>query len=96
MVAAGGAMLVEDKIDVAANVRGAGLVLKELLCDSERRDAMRERLEADRPADAATEIARLLLSEPPHPRSRINAQPGQSRSPAKREHEEERGSDGRR
>lgn len=64
LVRAGGAALGTDLIDAVRNLEGLGKALAELLTDPARRRAMRESLERNRPGDAATTIARMLLSPP--------------------------------
>lgn len=61
---AGGAVITEDRIDPEANVREAGETLASLMGDETSRAAMRAKLCARRPPDAAATIAALLLGEP--------------------------------
>ena len=57
LVAAGGAMLIEDRIEAPRNLAGVGPTLQELLVDDLRRQAMREALRSAAPADAAMTVA---------------------------------------
>ena len=61
MVRAGGAILVEDRGDVHANLAEAGPALRSILADTTRLDGMREQLRAGRGPDAAEAIATLLM-----------------------------------
>jgi UDP-N-acetylglucosamine--N-acetylmuramyl-(pentapeptide) pyrophosphoryl-undecaprenol N-acetylglucosamine transferase len=59
--AGGGVVVANDRIETDLNVREVGAVLASLMHDESRLSGMRERLENDRPADAADAIAALLL-----------------------------------
>jgi len=61
LVEAGGAMVARDHVDAEANVEHVGPVLRMLMSDESRRDAMRRHLEGQRPGDAALRIAEMLL-----------------------------------
>jgi UDP-N-acetylglucosamine--N-acetylmuramyl-(pentapeptide) pyrophosphoryl-undecaprenol N-acetylglucosamine transferase len=63
LVEAGGAVIVDDRIDAQANASEAGQVLSALMNEETRRSGMRKILRAQRPADAAAAIAALLLGE---------------------------------
>ena len=65
LVGEGGAELVEDRVDVDANLREAGQVLLSLLEEDDRRDAMRRALLRSTDPDAAAHLARLLLDPLP-------------------------------
>jgi UDP-N-acetylglucosamine--N-acetylmuramyl-(pentapeptide) pyrophosphoryl-undecaprenol N-acetylglucosamine transferase len=57
----GGAVVEVDRVDPAQNVQAIGPVLRELMHDRGRLDAMRANLRKHRPSDAALTIARLLV-----------------------------------
>jgi UDP-N-acetylglucosamine--N-acetylmuramyl-(pentapeptide) pyrophosphoryl-undecaprenol N-acetylglucosamine transferase len=57
----GGAVISTDHVDTAKNVQQAGRRLLELMAERGERDAMRSAQMRNRPPDAATEIAELLL-----------------------------------
>ena len=59
----GGAVIEEDRLDPAANLRGAGAALRLLMQDHARRAEMRRRLLARPPQDSAATVARLLLEQ---------------------------------
>lgn len=59
---AGGAILVEDRVDPSRNAAEAGARLVELLGDGAERSAMRQRLAQMGPTDGADRVARILLS----------------------------------
>ncbi|MBX3390347.1 MAG: UDP-N-acetylglucosamine--N-acetylmuramyl-(pentapeptide) pyrophosphoryl-undecaprenol N-acetylglucosamine transferase [Phycisphaeraceae bacterium] len=59
---AGGATIVKDEIDVAANEAEAGTVLVSLMADGAKREAMREKLRELGPADGASAIADAILA----------------------------------
>jgi UDP-N-acetylglucosamine--N-acetylmuramyl-(pentapeptide) pyrophosphoryl-undecaprenol N-acetylglucosamine transferase len=61
MVACGGALVADDRLDPAKNAAAAGAVLRELLRDRPRQDAMRAALRRRPARDAAGTVARLLL-----------------------------------
>jgi len=77
LIELGGAVLVRDQIDAEANVEHIGPVLRRLMTDGAEREVMRGRLDEHRPADAAEQIARLLLTEPVGEAAR-----GKSKGPA--------------
>jgi UDP-N-acetylglucosamine--N-acetylmuramyl-(pentapeptide) pyrophosphoryl-undecaprenol N-acetylglucosamine transferase len=58
---AGGALVITDRVDPAANLAGAGRSLADLLGDAPARDRMREALRRLGPADGAARAARALL-----------------------------------
>jgi UDP-N-acetylglucosamine--N-acetylmuramyl-(pentapeptide) pyrophosphoryl-undecaprenol N-acetylglucosamine transferase len=58
---AGGAVIVEDRIDELRNLSGAGRVIVELMADPAAREDMRSALIGLGPADGARQIARVLL-----------------------------------
>lgn len=58
----GGAVIVQDRIDAAANADHIGPVLLQLMGDAPRRQAMRDALTARRPPNGADQLADLLLS----------------------------------
>ena len=62
LVEIGGAMIEDDLIEPAANVRQAGVALRTLMQDTSRRASMRQALVEHRPPDAAELIADLLLA----------------------------------
>jgi UDP-N-acetylglucosamine--N-acetylmuramyl-(pentapeptide) pyrophosphoryl-undecaprenol N-acetylglucosamine transferase len=59
---AGGAVIVKDHVDAAANESDAGAILLELLAEPEKRESMRERLRELGPPDGAGEVARSILA----------------------------------
>lgn len=65
----GGAIICDDRIDVAANCESIGPVLHDLLTNEPQRRAMRRSLQAHRPGDGAAAIARHLLGSPNPPAS---------------------------
>lgn len=58
---AGGATIVEDRIEVSENEPGAGKVLLSLMADGSRREMMRDKLRELGPADGASAIADAIL-----------------------------------
>ncbi|MHC5022948.1 MAG: UDP-N-acetylglucosamine--N-acetylmuramyl-(pentapeptide) pyrophosphoryl-undecaprenol N-acetylglucosamine transferase [Planctomycetota bacterium] len=64
LVAVGGAVLARDRIDASPNMREVGPVLRDLMTDHARRQAMHDALRANPPADAASDMARRLLARP--------------------------------
>jgi len=63
LVEAGGAELVEDRVDPRANLEHAGDALAALLSDAPKRERMREALRRLGPADGADRVAAALLAE---------------------------------
>lgn len=63
LVALGGSLVEEDRLDPSANLLGAGTALRGLMQDERRRAAMRQRLASCPPQDAAATVARLLLEQ---------------------------------
>lgn len=63
MESIGGAVVLDDAVDPAANVASAGAVVLDLMGDPGRIDRMREALVSHRPADAAMAVARRLLEQ---------------------------------
>jgi UDP-N-acetylglucosamine--N-acetylmuramyl-(pentapeptide) pyrophosphoryl-undecaprenol N-acetylglucosamine transferase len=61
MADAGGAVVEVDRVAPEWNLQGAGAAIRRLAADAAERDAMRSRLRAQAPPDAAAAIARLLL-----------------------------------
>lgn len=59
---AGGAVIVKDHVDAAANEADAGAILLELLAEPEKREAMREKLRELGPPDGAGAVARAILA----------------------------------
>ncbi|HEX8877358.1 MAG TPA: UDP-N-acetylglucosamine--N-acetylmuramyl-(pentapeptide) pyrophosphoryl-undecaprenol N-acetylglucosamine transferase [Phycisphaerales bacterium] len=59
---AGGAIIVKDHVDAAANQDSAGAALLDLLAEPEKRDAMREKLRELGPPDGAGAVARAILA----------------------------------
>ena len=59
---AGGATIVEDRIEVSENLAGAGRVLGSLMADGSRREGMREKLRELGPADGAGALADAILA----------------------------------
>ncbi len=57
----GGAVVERDAIEPSANLAGPGRILRELMSDQLRRQAMREVLLANRPDDAASLVAKIVL-----------------------------------
>lgn len=57
----GGAVVERDAIEPSANLAGPGRILRELMSDQPRRQAMREVLLANRPDDAASLVAEIVL-----------------------------------
>jgi len=74
------AVIVEDRIDAAANVAHVGPALEALMRDEARRTTMQQKLLARRPPDAADTIAALLLGQ--SPAERAPAAGGSKASPA--------------
>ncbi|MEM9492508.1 MAG: UDP-N-acetylglucosamine--N-acetylmuramyl-(pentapeptide) pyrophosphoryl-undecaprenol N-acetylglucosamine transferase, partial [Myxococcota bacterium] len=60
VVAAGGAILLEDRVDPSANLPGLARTLGALLGDPARREDMRAALRSSRPADGAGLVAQWL------------------------------------
>jgi UDP-N-acetylglucosamine--N-acetylmuramyl-(pentapeptide) pyrophosphoryl-undecaprenol N-acetylglucosamine transferase len=58
---AGGAVIVEDKVDAEANEAGAGRVLMELMADAAGRSEMRSKLRELGPADGAATVAKAIV-----------------------------------
>ena len=58
----GGTVIVTDEVDPAKNLVEAGGVLVELLTNEPKRRAMRQALATHRPANAASDIAAMLLA----------------------------------
>jgi UDP-N-acetylglucosamine--N-acetylmuramyl-(pentapeptide) pyrophosphoryl-undecaprenol N-acetylglucosamine transferase len=65
---AGGAVIVDDRVDTEANLAEAGAAIAALMGDAARRAEMRQRLSAQRPEDAADAIAASLLETAGRPR----------------------------
>lgn len=61
LVGCGGAAVVEDVVDPSRNLQEAGAELIGLLCDAERREAMREGLRSLPPAAGARSVAESLV-----------------------------------
>lgn len=61
LAAAGGAVLEHDRVDPEANWRSAGPALRALICEPDRREAIRAVLRARAVPGAAERIARMLL-----------------------------------
>jgi UDP-N-acetylglucosamine--N-acetylmuramyl-(pentapeptide) pyrophosphoryl-undecaprenol N-acetylglucosamine transferase len=61
LVALGGVVLVEDRVEARANLESIGVTLQRLLCDDRARLSMRDALHASPPPDAAEAIAKRLL-----------------------------------
>lgn len=62
LAAAGGALILTDRIDAEANLAEHGRVLADLLASADRRARMRTALEALGPADGADRVAERLLA----------------------------------
>src|SRR5690606_27573275 len=58
---AGGAVILQDAVDAPKNAAAVAPVLRELMSDPAKRDAMRQKLAARRGPDAAETIARMLI-----------------------------------
>ena len=61
MVAAGGAVVADDRLDAAENAASAGRMLRGLMRDRSQREAMQSSLKRQPAPDGAQTVARLLL-----------------------------------